>query len=271
MSPGNKPPRASWTRDPSPRVKWHRRVTLPTPLTTEERDQLIREHAGLVKHIASRMAVLLPRHVDLEDLIHDGVLGLMDAINRFDPSRGIQFKTFASARIRGAILDALRSLDWVSRGGRRRARELRRVEEQLRHELGRDPSRDELGNRAGLTPEELDDRYAEATEDRVVSLDELRTLSEGASESPASRLQDPTVNVEREALMGQRKEIILEALRTLSEREQLVLSLYYFEDANIKEIAQILGVSEPRVSQIHSRCRQKLKERLADLQEDLAS
>lgn len=246
-------------------------MTVPTPLSLEERDRLVREHAGLVKHIASRMAVMLPRHVDMEDLIHDGVLGLMDAINRFDPARGIQFKTFASTRIRGSILDALRSLDWVSRGGRRRTRELRRVEEQLRHELGRDPSREELGTRAGLSREELDERRAEATDDRMVSLDELRSLSEGVSESPLARLQDPNVNVEREALLGRRKEILLEALRSLSEREQLVLSLYYFEDANIKEIAQILGVSEPRVSQIHSRCRAKLKERLAGLEEDLAS
>ena len=246
-------------------------MTEPAPLSQEDRDRLIREHAGLVKHIASRMAVVLPRHVDMDDLIHDGVLGLMDAINRFDASRGIQFRTFAATRIRGSILDALRSLDWVSRGGRRRSRELRKLEEQLRHELGRDPSREELAARAGLSPEELDERRAEAADDRVVSLDELRSLSEGVSESPAARLQDPTVNVEREALVGQKKAILLEALRTLSEREQLVLSLYYFEDVNIKEIAQILGVSEPRVSQIHSRCRAKLKERLADLQEDLVS
>lgn len=246
-------------------------MSTTTTLSPEEREQLVRDHAGLVKHIAARMAVMLPAQVELDDLIHDGVLGLIDAVNRFDPSRGIQFRTFASNRIRGSILDALRAMDWVSRGGRRRTRELRRAEEELRQELGRDPSRAELGERVGLNPDELAARQTEASEERVVSLDELRSLSEGAPEAPGARLHDPSADVNEQVMRGRRKELLLEALKTLSERDQLVLSLYYFEDLNIKEIARVLGVSEPRVSQIHTRCRARLKEHLARFEEDLCS
>lgn len=228
----------------------------------EERARLVESHAGLVKHIASRMAVLLPQHVELDDLIHDGVLGLMEALERFDGSRGVRFETFAATRIRGRILDALRSQDWISRGARRRAREVEKQEEVLSHALGRSPSRQELCQTTGWSTAEIERRRRESFEGLVLSLDELRSLSETAEESVGESVADPDVDVLQEVELANRRQILMGALGALSERERLVLSLYYFEDLNIREIAGVLGVSEPRVSQLHTRSLRKLRDAL---------
>lgn len=231
-------------------------------LNREDRARLVERHAGLVKHIAGRMAVLLPQHVEMDDLIHDGVLGLMEALDRYDDSRGVRFETYAATRIRGRILDALRSRDWISRGARRRAREVERAEESLAHSLGRRPSREELCQQTGWSVAEIERRRRETSEGLVLSLDEMRSLMESAEETVGENLADPRVDVQRDVEISNRREILLEALRGLSERERLVLALYYFEDLNIREIAGVLGVSEPRVSQLHTRSLRKLREAL---------
>lgn len=232
-----------------------------TSLSAEEKQQLAKQNAGLVKHIASRMSVGLPQHVEVEDLIHDGVVGLMEALNRFDPSKGIKFQTFAAVRIRGAILDALRSMDWASRGVRRRSREVHQAEEFLSHQLGRPPSAQEVSSAMGVSTSEIRLRRQETAFSHTVSLEEVR--GEDSNERHRDSLLDPSALVEEAVLRNQRKQMLMRGLKTLKEREQLVLSLYYFEELNIREIGTILGVSEARVSQIHGRCLQKLREFLS--------
>lgn len=240
-------------------------------LTTEEKRALAEQYAPLVKHVASRLAVYLPPFLDKQDLINDGVVGLMDSLDRFDPTKGIKFQTFAAQRIRGAILDALRTHDWVGRGARQRARDVKLAEEKLSQTLGRAPSAQEVCDQVGIAPTELMRRRREESQGQVFSLDEIRSLSDGAGETRASTLVDPHACVESQANHTFRREVLLQGLKHLSTREQTVLSLYYFEELNVREIAQVLGVSEPRVSQLHTRSLKKLKEHLAVHRYELVS
>lgn len=237
---------------------------LKTSLTPQEKQQYAQQYAGLVKHIACRMAISLPEHLEVDDLINDGVVGLMDALNRFDPSKGIKFQTFAATRIRGAILDALRALDWASRGARKRNRELQGAEEKLSHSLGRQPTAEELAQFAGITVEEVRRRRKEHSCSHLVSLDAQRSRTQDDSEDRlADYLPDDSAQVDEAVHKAHVRGMIRRGLETLSEREQLILSLYYFEELNIREIGYIIGVSEARISQIHSRCLKKLREYLA--------
>lgn len=233
---------------------------IQTQLSPEEKKDLAAQYAKLVKHIALRMAVKLPAHIEVDDLIHDGVIGLMDALNRFDPSKRIKFQTFASTRIHGAMLDALRAMDWASRGARRRGRELHLAEEQLHQTLGRQPNTQELAGFTGLTPDELRRRKQETTLVHLVSLDESRSNSEECDDSLGASLIDDSANVVEFCFQAEKKQMLLRALKTLPERDQLILNLYYFEEMNIREIGAVLGVSEARISQLHGRCMRRLRE-----------
>jgi RNA polymerase sigma factor for flagellar operon FliA len=234
-------------------------------LSPEEKDQLAAQYAGLVKHIAFRLAVTLPNRIEVEDLVHDGVIGLMEALNRFDPSKGVKFQTFAATRIRGAILDALRNLDWLSRGARHRSKEVHLAEEALGHEVGRKPTLEELSNHCGLSLVELQRRRFESELGFVASLDEVRTGTEDNDERLADKVADPSSDMDEFVERTHRREALRRGLETLRERERLVLALYYFEEMNIREIGKILGVSEPRVSQLLGRSIRKLKAFLEDL------
>ncbi len=238
--------------------------SLKNSLSAQERRELAKKYAGLVKHIASRMGNSLPPHVELEDLIHDGVVGLMDALQRYDPGRGIKFETFAATRIRGAILDALRASDWASRGARRRSRELAKAEESLVQKLGRFPTPDEVGTFTGLPKDELRRRKHEMNSLYVMALEERKPGSSNEDERWSENLPDTTVSVEDAVLREQRKQMLMTGLKTLSEREQQILSLYYFDELSIKEVGKVFGVSEARISQIHGRCLRKMREFLGE-------
>ncbi len=238
-------------------------------LTKEQRLKLAYSHARLVKHIAGRLAVGLPRHVSLEDLIHDGVVGLMDAAYRYDPSKGIQFSTFASTRIRGAILDGLRREDFASRGARKRYKELCQAQEKLYQVLGRTPTHQELAQELDLSLEELKQRLMENNMGFVCSLDEIQVDQDGQKEPLINHLCDTKSDVEEQVAQSRKRELLIQALKRLKQREQLLLALYYYEGLNIREIAAVLGVSEARVSQIHGRCLRKLRECLQSHQPDL--
>lgn len=230
-------------------------------LSSAEKAKLARQYSTLVRSIAKRMAQKLPDHVELDDLVQDGVVGLMDALNRFDPSKGIQFQTYATSRIRGAILDSLRSGDWVSRGARRRARELSTHEEQLGHSLGRQPQVEELAAFANLPVGEIRRRKHESSSLSVVSLQQHAAGFEDDS-CWADQLMDESAGTEEVVMRGCKKELLLAGLQGLKERERTILWLYYFEELAIREIGEIFGVSEARISQIHGRCLRKLREHL---------
>ena len=246
-------------------------ISSPPCLSPDERNELATQYAGLVKHIAYRMAVMLPTHVEVDDLIHDGVIGLMEALRRFDPTKGVKFQTFAAKRIRGAILDALRNLDWISRGARHRSRTMHQAEESLAQGIGRKPTLEELSSHSGLSRLELQRRRQESELGFVASLDEIRAGTEDAEDRLSDKLQDPRNDVDEAMNDSTRRAALKAGLQTLSERERLVLSLYYFEEMNIREIGKILGVSEPRVSQLHSRSIRKLRACLEKDALDLAS
>ncbi len=229
------------------------------------RDRLILTYAPLVKFVAGRVGASLPAHVDEQDLVSYGLLGLIGAIERFDPNREIKFETFAMARIRGAIIDELRSLDWVPRSVRTRARAIERAIAALEKELHRAPTDEEIAKKLGVTEDELDDSLLEISRSSVGALDELWSPSAGGDsialidtiEDEAG--PDPETSLE----LSEVKEALAESISELPEREKLVVTLYYYEELTLREIGEVLGVTESRVSQLHTKAILRLKAHLS--------
>jgi RNA polymerase sigma factor for flagellar operon FliA len=229
------------------------------------RDRLILTYAPLVKYVAGRLGSGLPAHVDDDDLVSYGLLGLIGAIERYDPDRDVKFETYAIARIKGAIIDELRSLDWVPRSVRSRAREIERAIAELEAKLGRAPSDEEISAKVGITTGELEDSLTEISRTSIAALDELWTVS-GAGDQVAliDTIEDtsgpsPTVALDETEM----REAIADAIARLPEREKLVVTLYYYEELTLREIGEVLGVTESRVSQLHTKAILRLKARLA--------
>ena len=229
------------------------------------RDRLILTYAPLVKFVAGRLGATLPSHVDEQDLVSYGLLGLIGAIERFDPDREIKFETYAIARIKGAIIDELRSLDWVPRSVRTRAREIERAIAELERTLMRAPTDIEIATKVGITGEELEDSLTEISRTSIAALDELWSPSgSGDQISLIDTIEDqsgpnPEVSLEQTEL----KEALGEAISRLPEREKLVVTLYYYEELTLREIGEVLGVTESRVSQLHTKAVLRLKARLS--------
>ena len=229
------------------------------------RDRLILTYAPLVKFVAGRLGATLPSHVDEQDLVSYGLLGLIGAIERFDPGREIKFETYAIARIKGAIIDELRSLDWVPRSVRTRAREIERAIGELERTLMRAPTDAEISEKVGITEEELGDSLTEISRTSIAALDELWSPSgSGDQISLIDTIEDqsgpnPEVSLEQTEL----KEALGEAISRLPEREKLVVTLYYYEELTLREIGEVLGVTESRVSQLHTKAVLRLKARLS--------
>jgi RNA polymerase sigma factor for flagellar operon FliA len=229
------------------------------------RDRLILTYAPLVKFVAGRLGASLPAHVDEQDLVSYGLLGLIGAIERFDPDREIKFETYAISRIKGAIIDELRSLDWVPRSVRTRAREIERAIADLERNLMRAPTDAEIASKVGITEGELEDSLTEISRSSMAALDELWTPQGGGDQialidtiEDASG-PDPEVSLEQTEL----KEALGEAIARLPEREKLVVTLYYYEELTLREIGEVLGVTESRVSQLHTKAVLRLKARLS--------
>ncbi len=226
------------------------------------RGEVIHKYLHLVKYVAGRISVNLPANVDINDLINDGVFGLIDAIEKYDDSRSVKFETYAITRINGAILDALRSLDWVPRTVRQRARELDRAFERLVFELGRDPTNEELAERLNVSVRELDRVRQRVRGTNVVSLEEPLPNSGDHELSVGDTLEDVesdvTSEIERDELRGE----LVRAVESLSPQERTVIRRYYFKGETLKEIKGELGVSESRVSQIHAQAVLHLRQRL---------
>ncbi|HYQ78771.1 MAG TPA: RNA polymerase sigma factor WhiG [Solirubrobacterales bacterium] len=229
------------------------------------RERLVVAYSPMVKFVAGRLGAGLPSHVEDADLISYGLVGLIGAIERFEPERGIKFETFAMTRIRGAIIDELRSLDWVPRSVRSRAREIETTQAKLEHELQRAPTEAELAAKLNLTEEELQSALLEIANSSVYALDELWTVSDSSGDqvSLLDTIADESAADPQEALASTEvKDLLTEAIGGLPEREQLVVALYYYENLTLREIGEVLGVTESRVSQLHTKAVMRLKSSL---------
>ena len=233
------------------------------------REEIVHKYLHLVKYVAGRISVNLPPNVEINDLINDGILGLIDAIEKYDDARGVKFETYAITRINGAILDALRSLDWVPRAVRQRARELERVHQDLEVELGRAPTEDEVAARMGLSRKEFDQVIQRVRGTAVLSLEEFLPNEKGYEIPLVDTLRDDSNDVTSEVESREVRAELVQAVENLSPQERTVIKLYYFEGQTLKEIKGALGVSESRVSQIHAQAVIHLRQRLRELRNDL--
>ncbi|MFC5289367.1 FliA/WhiG family RNA polymerase sigma factor [Actinokineospora guangxiensis] len=230
----------------------------------ELRDRLVLHYAPLVKYVAGRVGTGLPAHVDVSDLIQSGIFGLVDAIEKFEPERGLKFETYAMQRIRGAILDDLRAQDWVPRTVRGRAREIERAMERLGGKLQRTPTDAELADELGLSLHELREVYAQLQLTSVVALDELAAAGRGST-SLADILEDERADDPVATLVDQdNRRQLAAAIGKLAERDRIVVTLYYFENLTLAEIGRVLGVTESRVCQLHTRAVLRLRAKLME-------
>ena len=238
-------------------------------LSRAERDQLIIRYAPWVKFIAMRMAAKLPSHIQAEDLISAGIIGLIDALDKFNPAREVQFKTYAQIRIQGAMKDELRALDWASRSMRQKVKRLEHAYAILEQELGRPPSSEEVASSLGIEMDEFEGMLDDLKGTSLVSLEEL---GQGpASEDKTNLLEALLTREDQDPLellnLHDLKKALSLAIAELPEKERLVLSLYYFEELTMKEVGKVLNLTESRISQLHTqtvlRLRSKLKAYLA--------
>jgi RNA polymerase sigma factor for flagellar operon FliA len=238
----------------------------PRKLTQEEKDKLITEYAPLIKFIAQKIAVRLPSNIELDDLISAGVIGLMDAIDKWDPTRDNKFKTYAEFRVRGAILDELRAQDWVPRSIRDKAKLLDKTIQNLEAELGRTATEEEVAKAMNITIEEFHDLLNQVRPVSLLSIDEAQSFSNVDKKSilnilEGTKLNNPYVQLNMKTV----KDVVTQAIEELPERQRLVLSLYYYEDLNLKEIGKVLRVTESRVSQLHAQAVSRLRNKLAQV------
>ena len=228
-----------------------------------DNDSMLKQYSPLVRRLAHQMIAKLPANVEVDDLIQVGMIGLNDALSRFDAAQGVQFETFATQRIRGAMLDELRGSDWMSRGGRRQQREIETAVHKLEQKLGRAPKEEEIAKEMGLPLAEYQELLGKVRGTQLVYLEDMsgddgdddyldRHVADESS-NPAAMLQDHRM---REALVA--------AIKNLPEREQFVMSMYYEHDMNLKEIAAVLKVTESRVCQLHSQSIARLRVKLRD-------
>lgn len=236
----------------------------PKKIKREQKEELIKEYAPLIRFVAQKIAVRLPPNIDIDDLISAGAIGLMDAIDKWDPTRDNKFKTYAEFRIRGAILDELRSQDWIPRSVRDKSKALDRTITALESELGRSPTDEEISARLNMPIEEFHDLINQVRPVSLLSIDDQPSFSDSDKKSIVNLLEGAkSHNPFNQLNVKVVKDVVAKAIEDLPERQRLVLSLYYFEDLNLKEIGQVLRVTESRVSQLHAQAVLRLCAKLA--------
>lgn len=239
--------------------------------STQIRDIFIRQYMPLVKYVAGKIAVGMPGNVEFDDLVGFGQFGLLDAINKFDPEKNVKFKTYAVTRIRGAIFDELRQLDWVPRSVRQKSRQIEDTIVRLESNLGRSASDAEIASAMGLSEADFQQTVLKVSGTSILSLndvwyagDDSDHISIGDSiEAPSSL--NPDVIVEREEI----RRVIIESINDLPEKEKMVLVLYYHEDMTFKEIGKVLEVSESRISQLHTKANLRLRAKLTNVRKGI--
>ncbi|MCH9024022.1 MAG: FliA/WhiG family RNA polymerase sigma factor [candidate division Zixibacteria bacterium] len=229
--------------------------------TEEMRQMLLNKFLPLVRNVASRMAMGFPRSVELPDLINTGVIGLIEAFRNFDPGRGVKFETYAVPRIRGAILDELRALDWVPRSTRAKSREIERSYNILENKYGRPPEKTELAKHMKVTIEELHLSLDDVSGTNILSLDDI--IFREDDNRQVSRIETivdtSKINILGELEKDELRAFLSIAMEKLTAQEKLVIALYYYEELTLKEIGEVMSISESRVSQIHTRAVSKLR------------
>jgi RNA polymerase sigma factor FliA len=230
------------------------------------RERLILHYSPLVKFVAGRVAAGLPQNIEQTDLVSYGIFGLIDAIDKFDPDRGFKFETYAISRIKGAIIDELRSIDWVPRSVRAKARSIERAYSKLENELRRTPEDKEVAAELGMTEDELAAVMSQISFVGLVALDELlaagsdRPAGATLGDTIADTANDPVAAFETEEM----RQVLADAINRMPDRERLVLTLYYYEGLTLAEIGTVLGVTESRVCQIHTKSIFQLRSRLSE-------
>ena len=238
---------------------------------TELRDYFVKQYAPLVKYVAGKVAIGMPYNVEFDDLVGFGVFGLFDAIEKFDPEKHVKFKTYAVTRIRGAIYDELRSIDWVPRSVRQKTREIEEIVYHLESNLGRSASDAEIAEKMGVTVEELHKNIHKISTSSILSLNDLWYTGEDndkvsiVDSVESSQSLNPDTIVEREEI----KKVIVQAISELPEKEKKVLVLYYYEDLTLKEIGKVLDVTESRISQLHTKAILRLRAKLTSLKKGI--
>jgi RNA polymerase sigma factor for flagellar operon FliA len=226
------------------------------------REQLIMEYAPLVKLVAGRMMIHVGQYVEFEDLTSYGIFGLMDAIDKYNPGKGIKFETYASIRIRGAIIDSIRKLEWVPRSLRAKNKHLEQVYAELAIETGREPTEEEVADKLAIPVEEAGEMIRKSSVVSLVSLDDY--MEQNHDTNPLNLSANQADNPENSVETMETRKALAEAIDQLPDKDKKVITLYYFEELTLKEISAVLGVSESRVSQIHTKAVLLLKAKLAD-------
>jgi len=234
-----------------------------TPTGRLDANAMLKQHSPLVRRLAHQMIAKLPANVAIDDLIQVGMIGLHDAMGRFDPGQGVQFETFATQRIRGAMLDELRGSDWMSRGNRRQQREIETAVHKLEQRLGRAPHEKEIAAEMGLPLDQYQDLLTKVRGTQLVYLEDL-SGDEGSDDFLDRHVSNDDVNPLAMLQDHRMREALVEAIKKLPEREQYVMSMYYEHDMNLKEIAAVLKVTESRVCQLHSQSIARLRVKLRE-------
>jgi RNA polymerase sigma factor for flagellar operon FliA len=235
--------------------------------SADAREHLILHFAPLVKYVAGRVSVGLPPNIEQADLVSYGIFGLIDAIEKYDPERGIKFETYAISRIKGAIIDELRAIDWIPRSVRFKAREVEKAYATLENRLHRTPSDAEVAQELSISTDELHTIFNQISFVSVVALDELLTVGSerGDRLSLVETLEDKGAEDPESAFEAEEMKVILAgAINRLPEREKIVITLYYYEGLTLAEIGQVLGVTESRVCQMHTKAVLQLRGKMHD-------
>ncbi len=233
--------------------------TLYTDAQKDQRDQRIMEHIGLVKRIAYHLVARLPAHVQVDDLIQSGMVGLIEAAKNYDPSQGASFETYAGIRVRGAMLDDVRHADWSPRSLHRKMRQVREAIHDIENETGRDAKDQEIADRLEITLDEYHAIRRDSSNAQIFSLDQTED-DPGQQSRLQSSQTEPLDSLQKSSF----KTSLAQVIATLGEREQMVMSLYYNEELNLKEIGLVLEISESRVCQIHSQALKNIRSKMAD-------
>jgi RNA polymerase sigma factor for flagellar operon FliA len=230
--------------------------------TPQLREKLIIEYVGLVRVVAGRMGMYLGHTVEFDDLNSYGVFGLIDAIDKFELTKGVKFETYASLRIRGAILDQIRKMDWIPRSLRQKQKQLEQASSEFDTKFGRAPTQQELASYLKISEDELEDLQNQTQLSSLISLEEY--MGQGSEIQNEPEKQQGFIQPETAMEQKELKQLLAQAISSLTEKEQKVIALYYYDELTLKEISQILEVSESRISQLHTKALKKMKQKLGE-------